>query len=166
MRFQPKSKMFFNMLGYGTVLGGLGGAISMVILVLSADSFQFTSHIVPVMLIEVLSIATFGLINGCILGLIAGVYGGFGMTVITSLFYSDIASRNVYKLVMGVIATVCTAFFLYRGVWHLRLDGIDPLSWNIAMAFLVGLAIYASQRVASTYLYEWSLRNRKKLPIN
>jgi len=153
--------MFVAMLGYGTVLGGLAGMLSMVILILSSTAFQFFSDILPVMLIEILSIASFGLILGGIFGTIAGIYGGIAMALITSVFYADIPSRNGYKLAMGVCAAITTVLYLYSGVWHLRLDGINASSWNITMLLLISLGIYASQQVASAYLVEWSIRKQK-----
>jgi hypothetical protein len=161
MRLQPKYKIILNMLRYGTVLGGLAGALSMVTLVLSSSTFQFMSNILPVMVIEILSIIAFGLIFGGVFGMMAGIYGGVGMAFMTSIFYTDIPSRNGYKIAMGSITAICTTLFLMTQLWHLRLDGMSMLSWNITMVALVGLAIYASQRVSSAYLFEWSLRKQK-----
>lgn len=161
MRLQPKSKMIISMMGYGTALGGLAGALSMVILILSSDSFQLLSNILPVMLSEILSVASFGLILGGVFGTITGIYSGLAMALMTSVFYADIPSHTGYKLAMGICATLMTAFYLYNAVWHLRLDGINPSAWNITMVLLVTLAIYASQQVASAYLVEWSIRKQK-----
>ena len=161
MRLQPKAKIIVNMLRYGTVLGGFAGALSMVILILSSDSFQFLGDTLPVMFIEILSIAAFGLIYGGIFGLIAGMYSGVTMTFITSLFYVDIRSPKGYKVTMGVVSAISTSLFLVTSVWHLRLEGMSASSWNIMMVLLVGLAIYASQQIASAYLYEWTIRKQK-----
>jgi len=161
MRLEPKSKIIVNMIRYGVVLGGLAGALSMLTLILSSDTFQFLGNTLPIIFIEILSIAAFGLIYGGIFGLIAGIYGGVAMAVVTTLFYADIPSHNAYKLAMGVITTLSTALYLYSGVWHLRLDGMNISAWNIMMVLFVGLAIYASQQVASSYLYEWSIRKQK-----
>ncbi len=161
MRLQPKSKMVISMLGYGTVLGGIAGALAMVILILSSDPLRLLSDILPVMLSEILSIASFGLILGGVFGMIAGIYSGLVMALMTSVFYADIPSYKGYKLAMGICATMITALYLYKGVWHLRLDGINPSAWNITMVLLVSLAIYASQQVASAYLVEWSIRKQK-----
>ena len=153
--------MIVNMLRYGVVLGGLAGALSMVTLILSSATFQFLGNTLPIMFIEVLSIAAFGLIYGGIFGTIAGIYGGITMAFITAIFYADIPSHNVYKFAMGFMTALCTALFLYSGVWHLRLEGMSVSSWNMLMILLVGLAIYASQQVASAYLYEWTIRKQK-----
>lgn len=161
MRLQPKYKIILNMLGYGTVLGGLAGILSMVTLVLSSNTFQFTSNILPVMVIEIFSIIVFGLIFGGVFGTMAGIYGGMGMAMITFAFYTSIPSRNGYKIAMGSITAICTGQFLMTQLWHMRLDGMSMSIWNFMMVAFVGLAIYASQRVSSAYLFELSLRNWK-----
>lgn len=161
MRLQPKHKMIGNMLRYGTVLGGLAGALSTVMLILTASTFQFLGTTLPVMLIETLSIAVFGLIFGGIIGMLVGMCSGLAMAFMTTVFYTDIQSRNTYKIAMGIITAICTALFLTTQLWHLRLDGMSQSSWNMTMVILVGFAIYASQRVASTYLFEWSIRKQK-----
>ena len=101
MRLQPKSKMIVMTLGYGIVLGGLAGALSMVILILLSDPFRLLSDIFPVMLSEILSIASFGLILGGVFGMMAGIYSGLAMALITTVFYANIPSHNAYKIAMG-----------------------------------------------------------------
>ena len=113
------------------------------------------------MFLELVSIGVFGLIFGGIFGMMAGVYSGIGMAMITSLFFSDIISRNIYKIVMGIITAICSGLFFSSGLWHLRLDGINVTSWNATLSLAILLAVYASQRVTTDYLNEWSLRKYK-----
>lgn len=161
MQLQPKQKMIINMTRYGSILGGLAGAASALTLIFTSNSFSFLSNTVPAMMLETLSIAIFGMVFGGIFGVLAGLYSGVGMAVITSLFYEDIPSIHVYKSVMGGVTAVCVAFFLYTTLWNLRIDGIESASWNATMMMTVILAVYASQRVTSYYLYEWVIHRQK-----
>lgn len=163
MRLQPKHKMVLNMTTYGIVLGGLAGALSAVILILSSHTFAFLGGTLPVMLLETLSIAVFGMIFGGIFGMIGGLYSGIGMVVTTTTLFTDIASHKKFKIAMGVVTAIATALFFYTGVWNLRLEGIETTSWNATMMMAVILAVYASQRVASMYLWEWSIRKQRAI---
>ena len=161
MQLQPKQKMVINMTTYGAVLGSLAGALSTVTLIMTSSTFQFLGGTIPIMLLEILSMASFGLIFGFIFGSITGIYSGIGMSVVTSLFFKDILSKNGFKIAMGAITAICTFLFFQSGLWHLRLDGMSVTSWNMTMLMAIILAVYASQRVASFYLYEWAIRKQK-----
>jgi len=161
MQLQPKQKMVLNMIKYGVVLGGSAGALSATVLIMTSPSFAFLSSSLPVMAVEIVSIAIWGLISGGIFGLISGVYSGIGMVVVTKFVFEDIYSHQIFTITMGAITALTTALFLYNGLWHLRLDGIDPSAWNATLMMAVILAVYASQRVVSQYLYEWSIRKQK-----
>lgn len=163
MRLQPKHKMVLNMTTYGIVLGALAGVLSTITLILTSQTFTFLGSTLPVILLEALSIAVFGMLFGGILGMIGGLYSGIGMVVATTAFFKDIASRPVFRVAMGMVTAVATALFFYTGVWNLRLEGIEATSWNATMVMSVVLAVYASQRVASTYLWEWSIRKQKAM---
>jgi len=161
MRLPLKARLVLNMTTYGIALGGAAGALSAITLILTSGNFAFIGATIPVMLLEALSIGVFGMIFGGIFGMVAGLYSGVGMAVAISVFFSDIFSRPIFKATMGVLTAVITALFFTSGLWHLRIDGIDSTGWNSMILMSVVIAIYASQRVASVYFQEWSLRKQK-----
>lgn len=163
MRLQPKHKMVLNMTTYGITLGGVAGALSALVLIITSQTFAFLGGTLPVMFLEALSIAVFGMIFGGIFGMIGGLYSGIGMVVATTALFEDIASHKMFRVAMGVVTAIATALFFYTGVWHLRLQGIDTNSWNATMIMAILIAVYASQRVASMYLWEWSIRKQKAI---
>ncbi len=161
MRLPLKAKLVLNMTTYGIFLGGMAGALSALTLILTSGEFTFIGGTLPVILLETLSIGVFGMIFGGIFGMIAGLYSGVGMAVAISIFFTDIFSRPIFKAVMGVMTAICTALFFSTGLWHLRIDGIDSSGWNGMILMSVIIAVYASQRVSSFYVQEWSQRKQK-----
>lgn len=161
MQLQPKQKMVLNMTTYGITLGGLAGALSAVTLIMTSNTFSFLGNTLPIMLVEVFSIAVFGMLFGGFFGLVSGIYSGISMAVITHVFFDEIPSPQHYKIAMGMITAIAVSLYFFTGVWNLRLDGMDTSSWTATLLMAVVIAVYASQRVVSYYLYEWSIRKQK-----
>lgn len=161
MRLPLKAKLVLNMITRGIALGGVAGALSAMTLILTSGDFAFMGSTIPIMMLETLSIAVFGMIFGGIFGMIAGLYSGVGMAVTISMFFNTILSLPIFKATMGAITAICSALFFGTGLWHLRIDGIDSTGWNGAMIMSVVIAVYASQRVADFYFQEWSQRKHK-----
>lgn len=161
MQLQPKQKMVLNMTTYGITLGGLAGALSAVTLIMTSNTFSFMGNTLPIMLVEVVSIAVFGMLFGGFFGLVSGIYSGISMALITHTFFDDIPAPQQYKITMGMITAIVVSLYFFTGVWNLRLDGMDVSSWTATLLMAVVIAVYASQRVASYYLYEWSIRKQK-----
>lgn len=163
MRLQPKAKLILNMVAYGAMLGGSAGALSSITLILTSSRFEFLGATLPVILLEAMSIAVFGMLFGGFFGIVAGLYSGAGMAVMTKVFFKDIPSFTLFKVAMATVTAVATLLFFSSGLWHLRLDGIDVAGWNGMIFMAIVMAVYASQRVANFYLYEWSIRKQKAI---
>lgn len=161
MRLPLKAKLVLNMTTKGIYLGGAAGALSALTLILTSTDFAFMGGTLPVMALEALSIAVFGMVFGGIFGMVAGLYSGVGMAVAITVFFNDIFSRPIFNATMGVMTVICTTLFFSTGLWHLRIDGIDMAGWNSMILMSVVIAVYASQRVANFYFQEWSQRKQK-----
>lgn len=163
MRLQPKAKLVVNMTRYGAIFGGAAGVLSALTLILTSSSFEFLGATLPIILLEALSIATFGLVFGGGFGVLTALYSGLAMAFTTHVFFTDILSRNGYKVAMATVAAIIATLFLTSSLLHFRIDGIDAASWNGMIFMGVVMVIYSSQQVANFYLFEWNIRKQKAM---
>jgi len=138
---------------YGTILGGIAGALVGFVILLPEASFSD--------ILELLYASTlFGGAFGAVYGGISGIISGIVMTLVTALAFREIHDVKRFKTTMGVITAVITSgVFVLGGLWSLGFN--IELAWTGAMILSVVIATYASQIVAKKYLRDISIRKKK-----
>lgn len=160
MQIHHRFHILVGMMGYGTILGGTAGFLSALALILTSGEFHFVANL-PLLLLEILAVGLFGMIFGGIFGTFAGIASGIAMSLVTALFFKDIPSHLTYRSAMGLVTMGVTGIFFFDTLRQSRIDGIDLMAWDMTIAMAIVIAMYASQRVAERYLFEWSIRKMK-----
>ena len=150
-------KQFFDFIIYMTLYGILFGLLV---------GFFGGMPLSLMMLDESMSLhnvgsALLGGVIGSILGMVYGIFTGFTsgvmMLTVTHIFFRVIHRQRLYKLMMGVVTIISTAFYLMIfPVWLF----FKEAGFTLVLMSL-GFAIHASQRVAHDYLREIHLRKSK-----